>query len=297
MNAARAPLRAVLQWFDAAAPMPREAAGRGAHAIDWPRVAPYFVLHAACLAVFAVGVSGPLLAASAFSYVVRMFAITGFYHRYFAHRTYRTSRALQFAAALVACTSAQRGPLWWAAHHRRHHAHADGPADPHSPRRDGFWWSHTGWFLNRENYPTAVAYVRDWARYPELRWLDRFDALVFLAFCAGLWALGGARLFVWVGVVTTVVLYHATFTINSLAHRWGTRRFATDDDSRNNVWLALLTLGEGWHNNHHRYPASPRQGLLWWEIDVTWHVLRLLAALRLVRDLRPVPARGAGGRA
>jgi stearoyl-CoA desaturase (delta-9 desaturase) len=209
---------------------------------------------------------------------------------------------MQFVFALVGAASVQRGPLWWAAHHRQHHRHADTLQDLHAPRH-GFWRSHVGWFLTRRAFATDLSRVPDLARFPELRWLDRYDVAVPAALAVGLYALGaglqhlwpalgtsGPQLLVWGFFISTVVLFHATVTINSLAHRFGTRRYATTDDSRNNVWLALLTFGEGWHNNHHFYASSARQGFRWWEIDMTWYGLRVLAMLGLVRDLKPVPA-------
>ena len=287
------------QWFDGAAvPV---ATGADADRVDWLRVLPFVLLHLGCIAVLWVGVSPVALLVAALLYVVRMFAITGFYHRYFSHRSFRTSRALQFVFALIGAASVQRGPLWWAAHHRHHHRHSDAPEDLHSPRH-GFWRSHMGWFLTRRAFATDLSRVPDLARFPELRWLDRFDVAVPAAMAVGLYALGallerfaptlgtsGLQLLVWGFFVSTVVLFHATVTINSLSHRFGRRRFATTDDSRNNLWLALLTFGEGWHNNHHFYSSSARQGFRWWEIDLTWYGLRLMALLGLVRDLKPVP--------
>jgi stearoyl-CoA desaturase (delta-9 desaturase) len=289
-------------WFNTDAG-PGAADGAAAGRIDWLRAAPFVAMHVACMAVLWVGVSPVALAVAAVLYAVRMFALTGFYHRYFAHRAFRTSRTVQFAFALIGAACVQRGPLWWAAHHRNHHRHADTALDPHSPRLRGFLWSHAGWFLTPEGFRTDWAQIRDFARYPELRWLDRYDTLVPLLLAAGLYALGalaerfapglgtdGPQLLVWGFFVSTVVLFHATVTINSLAHRFGSRRFETRDDSRNNGWLALITFGEGWHNNHHFYPGSVRQGFRWWEIDLTWYGLRLMASLGLVRDLRPLPA-------
>ena len=288
------------QWFDSAAmPVPE---GADADRVDWLRVLPFVLLHLGCLAVIWVGASPIALLVAALLYAVRMFAITGFYHRYFSHRAFRTSRPMQFIFALVGAASVQRGPLWWAAHHRHHHRHSDAPEDPHSPRH-GFWRSHMGWFLTKRAFATDLRRVPDLARFPELRWLDRFDVAVPAAMAVALYGVGevlervapglgtnGPQLLVWGFFVSTVVLFHATVTINSLAHRFGSRRFATTDDSRNNLWLALLTFGEGWHNNHHFYASSARQGFRWWEIDLTWYGLRLLAALGLVRDLKPVPA-------
>jgi len=293
---------ALLRWFD------NETAGdladdASSQKIDWLRTVPFIALHLACLAVFWVGISPVAVGVAVSLYLLRMFAITGFYHRYFSHKAFRTSRPVQFLFAVVGAASVQRGPLWWAAHHRHHHAHADDPDDVHSPRRRGFLWSHMGWFLCRVNFRTRAELVMDWLKFPELRFLDRYDGVVPLLMALSLFGVGewlawqmpdwdtnGWQLLVWGFVVSTLVLYHATFTVNSLAHVWGSRRYATRDDSRNNVFLALLTLGEGWHNNHHHYPAAARQGFYWWEFDPTWYALRLMASLGLVWDLKPLPA-------
>lgn len=299
-----APLQRVLQWLDNEASANVAPAAPGSQrSIDWPRVLPFVALHLACLAAFVTGVSATAIVVAIMLYALRMFAITGFYHRYFSHRAFRTSRGVQFAFACIAASAAQRGPLWWVSHHRHHHAHADQPQDVHSSLQHGLLWSHAGWFLARENFATRSGLVTDLRRYPELRFLDRFDIVAPLVLMAILYVAGelarhfapalaasGAQLVVWGFCISTVVLYHATFTTNSFAHRFGRRRYATRDDSRNNVWLALLTLGEGWHNNHHHYPGSARQGFWWWEIDFTYYGLRLLAALGLVWDLKEVPA-------
>jgi len=298
-------LRSVLAWFDTQSIDPESDAAPAAdrpHAVDLTRVIPFILLHLACLAVFWVGVSATALAVFALSYLVRMFAITAFYHRYFSHRAFRTSRLVQFVFALICAATTQRGPLWWAAHHRRHHKCADRLGDPHTPRK-GLFWSHMGWFLSRAHFATEWRQIPDLARYPELRWLDRFDFAVPVLFAVALFGLGellayfapglgtsGWQLLVWGYFVATVALIHVTLTINSLAHRFGRRRFDTPDQSRNNIWLALLTLGEGWHNNHHHYPGSARQGFFWWELDISYLVLRVMERLRLVRDLKPVPA-------
>ena len=270
--------------------------------IDRIRALPFIVLHVACLAVFWVGFSWIALTACIGFYILRMFFITAFYHRYFSHRTFRTSRSFQFVMAALGCTAGQRGPLWWASHHRHHHGHADDHEDEHSPNQHGLLWAHTCWFLTRGNYATRWRYVRDWARFPELRLLNRLDWLPLVAFAGGTYALGallaaqapalgtdGAQMLVWGFFVSTVALYHGTYTINSLAHRFGRRRFATDDSSRNNAWLSVITLGEGWHNNHHHYPAAVRQGFYWWEFDPTWYALVALSWTGLIGDLRAVP--------
>jgi stearoyl-CoA desaturase (delta-9 desaturase) len=292
----------IVRWFDTGR-VPAHDDGTAPDAVDWLRAIPFLGMHLACLAVFAVGVSWTAVAVAVALYAVRMFAITGFYHRYFSHRTFRTSRAVQFLFALIGASCVQRGPLWWAAHHRNHHRHADTARDMHSPSVHGFWRSHVGWFLTRHGFRTDWDRIPDLARYPELRWLDRYDIIVpvllaIALYAAGVWletaapGLGtdGPQLLVWGFFVSTIVLFHATVTINSLAHRFGKRRFDTRDDSRNNLWLALLTFGEGWHNNHHFFPGSARQGFRWWEIDLTYYGLRTMALFGLVRDLKPVPA-------
>ncbi|WP_233237009.1 acyl-CoA desaturase [Bordetella sp. LUAb4] len=288
------------RWIDSQAP---GAATVDDDRIDWLRALPFALLHLGCLGVIWTGTSTAALTVAALSYALRMFALTGFYHRYFSHRTFRATRRVQFVFALLGASCAQRGPLWWAAHHRHHHRHADDFQDLHSPRQRGFWWSHMGWFLTRRAFATDLARVPDLRGYAELRWLDRYDVAVPAALALSCYALGaalhawapgldtnGPQMLVWGFFISTVALFHATVTINSLAHRHGKRRYATRDDSRNNLWLALLTFGEGWHNNHHFYPGSARQGFRPLEIDITWYGLRLLAAAGVIRDLKPVPA-------
>ncbi|MBY6205614.1 acyl-CoA desaturase [Halomonas denitrificans] len=295
-------LKSFLAWFDTQQLESDGIPGRAEHRIDLARVVPFIGLHLACIAVFLVGISATAVAVCVASYLLRMFAITAFYHRYFSHRAFRTSRPVQFLFALIGASATQRGPLWWAAHHRRHHKRADRSGDPHTPRK-GLFWSHMGWFLSRRHFGTEWEQIPDLARYPELRLLDRFDLLVPIGYAAALFVLGsvlervapglgtsGGQLLVWGYFVSTVALIHVTLTINSLAHRFGRRRYATRDDSRNNVWLALLTLGEGWHNNHHHFPGSARQGFYWWEVDMSYLTLKVMSWFGLVSDLKPVPA-------
>jgi stearoyl-CoA desaturase (delta-9 desaturase) len=254
--------------------------------------------------LFWVGWSPAAIIAAAVFYFTRMFAITGFYHRYFSHKAYKTSRFWQFVFALAGNTALQRGPLWWTAHHRHHHRFADQENDPHSPRQHGFWWSHIGCFTSRGNFPTRTHYIKEWARFPEPRWIDRFDTVIPILFAALIYLAGaslekaapglgtnGPQMLVWGFFISTVVLMHATFTINSLDHMIGTRRYPTRDTSRNNAVLALITLGEGWHNNHHHYAVSARQGFMWWEVDFTYYLLVLLSRLGIVWELRLVPGR------
>jgi stearoyl-CoA desaturase (delta-9 desaturase) len=218
-----------------------------------------------------------------------MFFVTGGYHRYFSHRSYKTSRAFQFVLASGAVLAAQRGPLWWAAHHRTHHKLSDAPGDLHSVVQSGFWWAHMGWFLSRTNDATDQARIKDFAKYRELRWLDRWWMIIIVGLGVATFAIGGLFGLVWAFAVPTMLCWHGTFTINSLAHVWGSRRYATGDDSRNNGVLAVITMGEGWHNNHHHYQVSARQGFYWWEVDLTYYALRALAAVGLVWDLHGVP--------
>ena len=251
---------------------------------------PFLALHLVPLLAIFTGVSRTDLIVCAALYLGRMFFITAGYHRYFAHRSYKMARVPQFLMAFGGTTAAQKGPLWWAAHHRDHHRYADTDRDIHSPSK-GFWWSHVGWFLSNRFKATNVDGIRDFARYPELRWLDRHDWV-------GAWALGAVTflLFGWSGLVvgffvSTILLWHGTFLVNSVAHVFGRRRYETDDTSRNSLLVALATGGEGWHNNHHHYPASARQGFFWWEIDPTWYGLRILSWVGLVRGLRTPPER------
>lgn len=271
---------------------------------DLVRVIPFILLHVACLSVFLVGVSWAALAVATLTFFSRVFALTAFYHRYFAHRAFKTSRWFQFCGAFLGSAAAQRGPLWWAAHHREHHRHSDKAGDVHSPHVHGFVWSHMGWFMERSNFAKDRDGVKDLAKYPELRFLDRHDALAPAVLGLAMFGLGAAleaympylntngwQMFVWAFLVSTILLYHVTYAVNSLAHVLGTRRYPTTDESRNNWWLALITFGEGWHNNHHYYPSSARQGFYWWEIDMTYYILRLLSLCGIVWDLREVPQR------
>ena len=259
---------------------------------QWMKSIPFLAVHLVALAApFLAHPTWRLAGLAASVYALLMFGITAGYHRYFSHRAFKTGRALQFVLAVLGTLSVQKGVLWWAAHHRDHHRYSDGPLDVHSPVQRGFWWSHVGWILSERFDATRLDRVRDLARYPELRWLDRFGVALPIAFAAGLFLAGGLPFLLWGFFVPVTVVWHVTFSINSVAHVLGRRRYATGDDSRNNAILALLTFGEGWHNNHHFYPTSANQGWFWWEVDVTFYVLRALAALGLVRDLRTPPRR------
>lgn len=305
-NSSRSPRSiwtSLIRWVDNYA-VPAAPSGEQDKAVDWVRILPFIFLHVMCLGVFFVGWSPAALWTTLLLYVVRMFAITGFYHRYFSHNTFQANRFWTFIFALLGNAAVQRGPLWWAGHHRHHHKFSDRKEDVHSPVQHGFWWSHLGWLTSRQNFPTRLDLVKDWARFPELRFLDRFDILVPLTLAVSLygfgslletavpsWGTDGPQMLIWGFFVSTTVLFHATCTINSLDHLWGSRRFRTGDASRNNLLLAVITLGEGWHNNHHHYPVAARQGIYWWEIDLTYYGLKFLSLLGLVRNLNPYPSR------
>jgi stearoyl-CoA desaturase (delta-9 desaturase) len=257
--------------------------------IIYPSAIGFALVHLACFGILWSGVTTKALVLCVALYLVRMFAVTGGYHRYFSHRSYKTSRVAQFLLAVLCQTTAQKGVLWWAAKHRHHHRHSDLPSDVHSPRHHGFLFSHLGWIFAKQRGEADYSLVGDFTQYPELVWLNRFQNLPALLLAVGCWAYAGLPgLFVGF-FLSTVLLYHGTFMINSLAHVVGKQRYVTGDDSRNNWFLALITLGEGWHNNHHYYQSATRQGFRWWEIDITFYVLKVLSWLGIVWDLRSPP--------
>ncbi|WP_151959964.1 acyl-CoA desaturase [Acinetobacter bereziniae] len=292
------------QWIDSwSRPIQVQTSSPESKKIQWVRIIPFIILHVVCLGIFYVGVSWFAVTFMLLFYLIRMFSITAFFHRYLSHKTFQTSRIVQFVFVLIGTMSAQRGPLWWAAHHRYHHRFTDTEHDPHSSTY-GFWYSHLGWFLNDYNFATRKEVVKDWLKYPELVWLDRFSLIIVLLTAVSIYALGewlavvypslatsGLQLLVWGFVVSTVLLIHATLCINSLAHLYGSRDFETEDQSRNNLFLSIITLGEGWHNNHHYYAGSARQGFYWWQIDITYYLLKMMSWIGLVWGLKPIPAR------
>ena len=292
---------AIARWFDNSVGAHPVSEGEFLE-IDYVRSIPFLMLHLMCFAVIWVGWSWTAVIVAVSLYFVRMFAITGFYHRYFSHRTFETSRLAQFLFAAWGNAAVQKGPLWWAAHHRHHHRHSDKETDVHSPITSGFFWSHIGWITCKGNFTTNLKAVPDLARYPELRFLDRFETLVPILLAASLFGLGsllqslapqlgtsGPQLLIWGFFISTIVLFHGTCTINSLCHLIGRKRYRTADESRNSLILALITLGEGWHNNHHHFPAAVRQGFYWWEIDITFYVLCFFSRIGLIWNLTPVP--------
>jgi stearoyl-CoA desaturase (delta-9 desaturase) len=249
------------------------------------------LLHLACLAVFLPGIhlTWTALTLLIVFYALRVFGLTAGYHRYFAHRAFKTGRAGQFVLALLGCSALQRGPLWWAGHHRHHHRFSDTEEDVHSPIIDSFWYSHVGWVFDQRNDGPQDS-MHDFAKYPELRLLEKYHWTPGILVAVVCFLIGGWSGLVWGFFVSTVAVYHVTFMVNSLCHVWGKRKYPTTDYSKNNPWIALLTFGEGWHNNHHHYQSSANQGFFWWEIDISYMALKVLRWLGLVWDLRTPPA-------
>src|SRR5579872_5123032 len=266
-----------------------DASSREDHDIIYPSAIPFLLVHAACFAAIWTGITWTGAVICVTLYWLRIFAIGAGYHRYFSHRAYSTSRAFQFVLAILSQSTAQKSVLWWTAKHRHHHLHSDTEHDVHSPRHRGFLYSHVGWIFSREHDNVDLNKVADLARYPELMWLHKHELVPAAILALLCFLLGG-----WPGLVvgffwSTVLVYHATFCINSLAHVRGSKRYITGDDSRNNWLLALFTMGEGWHNNHHAYQSSARQGFHWWEIDPTFYLLKLLSFVGIVWGLKTAP--------
>jgi len=253
------------------------------------RSIPMAAVHVACIAAFFISFRWSYLIVCLALYYVRMFFITAGYHRYFSHRTFTTSRAFAFVMALIGTSSVQKGVLWWAAHHRHHHRYSDTAEDLHSPSVRGFLWSHIGWILSDRYNATRTELVPDLVKYPELRWLNKYHLVPPIALGTIMFLAGGWGMLVWGFCISTVILWHSSFSINSLMHLFGKRRYATPDTSRNSAILALVSMGEGWHNNHHYHMASTRQGFFWWEVDITYYILKVLSWFRIVWDLREPP--------
>ena len=262
-------------------PSPSEA-----EKISFVACIPFLSVHLMCFAALWTGVRTQDVAVCLALYFARMLALTTGYHRYFSHRTFKTSRAFQFVLAFAGTLCVQKGVLWWAGHHRHHHRYSDQPEDIHSPVVRGFWWSHVGWILCDKYEPTPVENIRDFARYPELRWLNRFYLVPPIALAVALFFIGGFPMLVWGFFISTALLWHGTFTINSLSHVFGRQRYKTADTSRNNWLLAFITCGEGWHNNHHYHQNTANQGWFWWEWDPSYYLLKALSWLGIVWDLR-----------
>ena len=254
----------------------------------------FWIVQASALLVFAVPFSAGLVALWAVSHFLRAIGLTLAFHRYFAHRAFKMHRVAQFVWAFIGTAAMQKGPLWWAGHHVNHHKYADREGDPHSPMVSGIYYAHIGWFLNDTKHDTLEVtnpVVRDFSKFPEIRFLNTYFFVPPLLLALAMYALGGFPWLVWGFCFPTVTLAHATFAINTVNHLFGTRRFDTIDESRNNAFTAFFAVGEGWHNNHHRYQRAARNGFYWWEFDPTWYVIRTMQALGMAWDVQPVPAR------
>jgi stearoyl-CoA desaturase (delta-9 desaturase) len=254
----------------------------------------FWIVQASAVLVFFVPFAWGLAALWGASHFLRAIGLTLAYHRYYAHRAFQMHRAARFFWTFVATAAMQKGPLWWAGHHVNHHRFADRDGDPHSPAVSGVYYAHVGWFLNDARHHRVEAnnpVIRDFSHVPEIAFLDRHFYLPPLLLAAAMFAIGGMPWLVWGFCLPTVTLAHATFAINTVNHMFGSRRFDTIDESRNNVLTAFFAVGEGWHNNHHRYQRAARNGFYWWEFDVTWYVIKAMAAVGLVWDVHPVPKR------
>ena len=263
---------------------------------------PLIFMHLGCLSIFFVPFEKELIILFFIIYSLHVFTLTAGFHRYFSHNSFKTSRVFQFILAFLGTMAAQKDPLWWASHHRLHHAHADTELDPHSARNKGFWWAHMGWIMENKTGQTNLNKINDFRKFPELVWLNKYPfippiLLVIILYITGL-ILGvvipepnfsGLQFIAYGFFLSTVAVYHVTFSINSVAHKFGNKRYSTKDDSVNNWFLAILSGGEGWHNNHHRYAVCTRQGFKWWEVDLTYYILRVLQKLKIVWDIREPP--------
>jgi len=210
------------------------------------------------------------------------------YHRLLTHRGYATPKWLEYCIAICGALALQGGPIYWVAVHRMHHKYTDKPGDPHSPR-DGKWWSHMGWIMNatlRDETEALKQYAPDLSRQPFYRWLNRLHWVPLTVVGLSLFAFGGWSWLLWGAFLPVTIGLHVTWMVNSVTHLWGRRRFSTSDDSRNNLWVALLTGGEGWHNNHHANPVSARHGLAWYEVDFNYFAIRLLKILGLAKHVK-----------
>ena len=277
---------------------------RSGHEFDYFSLTQFVFLHLGCLLVLWVGASQVAVGLCLFFYLVRIFAMSAGYHRYFAHRSYKTSRLFQFVLAFLGSLSYQKGPLWWAAHHRHHHLHADRAQDIHSPRQDGFWWAHCGWIFSLDYRKANKRLVSNLMQYRELRLLDKYYPVPPLVVAALMFASGvvlgrlspslhtsGLQMLTWGFFVSTVLVHHAIYSVNSFGHMMGSRRFDSEDTSHNNLIIALLTFGDGWHNNHHYYQHSARHGFYKWEVDLSHLILKALSRLGIVWDLQSPPRR------
>lgn len=256
-----------------------------------PSVIAFWTIHAiALIGAFFTPLTKTALILLVVNYLIRIWGITAGYHRYFSHRSYKTGRVFQFILAWCGAMAAQKGPIWWSSHHRVHHRYSDTIRDVHSPwYGGGFWWSHVGWILSGKWDQTHSELVQEWYDYPEIVWIENNKFVPPMLLGITCFLIGGFPGLIWGFFFSTVLNYHCTFFINSLAHHFGRQRYRTTDTSRNSLILALLTLGEGWHNNHHYYQSSCAQGFYWWEIDISYYTLKVASWFGIVWDIKTCP--------
>ena len=257
--------------------------------LNWPTTIVMALFHVGALAALFMFNWHALAAAIFLYWLATGLGISMGYHRLHTHRSYKVPVGLEYFFALCGSLTLEGGPISWVATHRIHHQKSDQPGDPHSPR-DGAWWAHVGWLIlgeaNHNNTRKMSKYAPDLAKDPFYVWLNNYHWVPLLVLGVVLFAIGGLPLFLWGICLRIVVGLHATWLVNSATHMWGARRFPTRDDSRNNWWVALLTFGEGWHNNHHAHPTSARHGLAWYEFDPTWILLKVLRRLGIAKSIR-----------
>ena len=254
----------------------------------------FWTVQASAASVFLVPFSWSLVLLWAVSHFLRAIGLTLTFHRYLAHRAFQMNRGVRFVWAFIGTCAMQKGPIWWAGHHVNHHKFADREGDPHSPMVSGVYYAHIGWFLNDTKHDQLEPnnpVLRDFSKYWELAMLERFHFVPPIMLAVAMYLIGGAPWLVWGFCLPTMTLAHATFAINTVNHMFGSRRFDTIDESRNNAVTAIFAAGEGWHNNHHRFQRAARNGFYWWEFDPTWYVIRAMAAVGLAWDLQQVPER------
>ncbi len=247
------------------------------------------VLHIGAIAALFMFSWKALIVTVALYWITIGFGISLGYHRLHTHRSFQVPLGLEYLFALFGAMTLEGGPIFWVATHRIHHQKSDQAGDPHSPR-DGAWWAHIGWILfgetNHNNTKMMSKYAPDLAKHRFYIWLNNYHWVPTVVLAAVLFAIGGLPLMLWAVCVRIVVGLHATWLVNSATHLWGTRRFETKDDSRNSWWVALMTFGEGWHNNHHAHPTSARHGLAWYEFDISWISLKIMKVLGIAKNIR-----------
>lgn len=256
---------------------------------SWVRNSIFIGFHFTPLLALWSGISTSAVIFAALMYFIAMFGVTAGYHRYFSHKSFKTSRVVQFILALLGTLSLQKGVLHWAANHRDHHKYSDKPLDLHSPVQRGFWWAHMGWIMSDDYNETRWDRIKDFSPFKELVWLNSYWPIPFIIWCAIVNFTLGFQFLVWGCFISTILGWHATFCVNSLLHVWGKKVYPTDDQSRNNYWLAIPTLGEAFHSNHHYFPSSARQGFLWHQVDLTYYILFVLEKLGIIWDVKRPP--------